>query len=254
MPLYGVRDIEPLLRHAPEMASLDTEELVLPGVEVLQVMYEIADGSMLELLPRALHPTIPPTATFTIWKASDGPLGAFALAQVRVGARAGVRPRGFLLLCYCDTEPAAEALRSRWGYNCRPAAVRLKHSYDRINGSVVVADEPVLQISLIDPQVISGADVQYVANMNLARVPREGGVSPRLVQVDPEFTFRKAERGRPRIDHFQPNDAVAEGLAPVYPVSASYTVCDITLPRVRYVTDPDRPAMQGTESVGAGGG
>lgn len=251
MPLYGVRDIEPLLVHAPAMASLETEELLLPSVEVLQVMYELADGPMLDLLPRALHPTIPPTVTFTFWKANDGPLGAFTLAQVRVGSRAGVRPRGFLLLCYCDAEPAAEALRSHWGYNCRPAAVRLKRSYDRISGSVAVADEQVLQVSLIDPQAISGGDVQYVANMNLARVPCEGGPAPRLVQVDPEFTFRKAERGRPHIDRFQPNDALAAGLAPVYPVSASYALCDITLPRIRYTTDPDRPAMQGTETVGS---
>lgn len=249
MPLYGVREIEPLLEHAPVMVSLHTDECLLPNVEVLQVMYEIADRSMLDLLPRALHPTIPPTVTFVFWKATEGPLGAFTLAQVRIGSRAGVRPRGFLLLSYCESEPAAEALRSRWGYNCRPAAVRLKRSYDRISGSVVVADEQLLQATLIDPQAISGGDVQYVANMNLARVQREGGGAPRLVQVDPEFTFRKAERGRPKLERFQPNDAIADGLSAVYPISASYAICDITMPRIRYITDPDRPAMQGTETV-----
>src|SRR5262245_34609856 len=119
MPLYGVRDVSPLLADAAEMESLDTAPAEIERAEVLQVMFEIASGPMLELLPPALHPTIPPTVTFTFWRCPDGPVGPFALALVRAGCRAGVRPRGFLLASYCDAEPAAEGLRSRWGYNCR---------------------------------------------------------------------------------------------------------------------------------------
>lgn len=249
MPLYGLRDVTPLVETAPEMESLDTEPLELPGVEVLQVMFEIDAAPMLDLLPPALHPTIPPTATFVFWRAQDGPLGAFTMAQLRVGCRAGVRPRGFLASSFCDAEPAAEALRSRWGYNCRPGLVRLRRFYDRIVGSVVVNDDTILQVSLMDPQAISGGDVQYVANMHLARVRRDGALLPRLVQVDPEFTFQRAERGRPVVDHIDPERHAVAALTPVYPVSASYTLCDITLPRIRYIVDPERPAMQGTETL-----
>lgn len=250
MPLYGVRETDELLAHAAEMPGLDTEALELPGVEILQVLFEVDDAWMLRILPRALHPTIPPTVTFMFWRMTDGPLGAFQMAQVRAGCRAGARPRGLPLSTWCDSEQASEALRARWGFNCRPGMVRLKHNYDRVTGTVTAADRPVLQVSLIDPQAISGADVQYTVNMNLARVQHEGETRPWLVQVDPEYTFRKAERGRPVVDRFERDQGTA-GVMPVYPVSASYTVCDVTLPRIRYISDPDVPAMQGTRTVGA---
>jgi hypothetical protein len=249
MPLYGVREVAPLLEHAPLMESLGTEPAELAGAEALQVMFEIDDAPMLDLLPPALGPTIPPTVTFVFWRCPDSPAGPFSLAQVRAGCRAGVRPRGLPLASYCDAAPAAAMLRSRWGFNCRPGLVRLRRFYDRIVGSVVVADQTVLQVSLMDPQAISGGDVQYTANMNLARVRQDGGETPRLVQVDPEFAFHRAERGRPVVDTFEPAAWSAEGVRPVYPVSASYAVCDITLPRIRYICDPDVPAMQGTTKV-----
>ncbi len=248
MPLYGVRDTETLLEYAPEMESLSTEPVELPRAEVLQVMFEIDDQWMQRLLPRALHPTIPPTATFVFWRCPESPAGPFNLAQVRVGCRAGVRPRGLPLASWCDSEQASTALRSRWGFNCRPGSVRLQRYYDRVEGSVGDGNRPVLQVSLVDPQAISGGDVQYTANMNLARVRRGGEVLPRLVQVDPEFTFRRAERGTPVVDRFE-RDTSTGGVVPVYPVSASYTVCDITMPRIRYIVDPDRPAMEATETI-----
>lgn len=251
MPLFGVRAVAPLLEHAAEMESLDTAPLELKGVEVLQVMVEIDDAAMLTLLPPALGPTIPPTATFVVWRCPESPAGPFTLAQVRVGCRAGVRPRGLLLASYCDVEPAAALLRARWGFNCRPGLVRLRRFYDRIVGSVVVADRTIVHISLVDPQVISGADVQYTANMNPALVRLDGAPVARLVQVDPDYTFHRAERGRPAVDAFEAEAWAATGLRPVYPVSASCVVADITLPRIRYICDPGVPALEGTTRVNA---
>lgn len=248
MPLYGVRDTDAFLEHAPEMPDLETEALTLERVEVLQVMYELDEGWMQRLLPPALHPTIPPTLTFLFWKCAEGEFGPFQLAQVRIGCRAGARPRSFPLASWCDSEKATMALRARWGYNCRPGLVRLKRNYDRISGSVLAGDRPVLQVSIVDPHPISGADVAYTPNMNLARVSRDGTSVPRLVQVDPDYTFHRAERGRPVVDRFEREPATG-GVIPVYPVSGSYALCDISLPRLRYITDPDRPAMQGTEKL-----
>ena len=87
--------------------------------------------------------------------------------------------------------------------------------------------------------------------MNLARVRGDATERPWLVQVDPEYTFRRAERGRPAVDLFVAEAWSAEGLSPVYPVSASCCLCDVTLPRLRYIVDPDRPAMEATERVQA---
>lgn len=248
MPLYGVRDVSPMLDHAPVIERLDAEPVTLPGVEILYMQVEIDGDSNLSLLPPALHPTIPASATFIFWKCAEGPLGAFTLAQVRVGCRAGVRPRGFLVGSYCDSAEASEALRSRWGYNCRPGIVRLRRNYDRVTGSVVSADETILQVSLIDPQPMSGAEVMYTANMQLARI-REGEPRDRLVQVDPEYTFRRTDRGRPVIDAFVPGAWAAEGLRPNYMISATAVLADVTLPRHRYLVDPNKPAMQGTENL-----
>lgn len=249
MPLFGVRDVTPLLADAPLMEGLGTASETLPGVEVLQVLFETSSAAMLDLLPKALSPTIPPTVSFVFWRCREGPLGPFSLAQVRVGCRAGVRPRGFLLQAYCDAEPAAAALATRWGFACRPGAVRLRRFYDRIVGTVEADGRPVLRVSLLDPQIIVGVEVQYTANMNLARVRDGQGERVRLVQVDPEYTLRRVDRGRPQLDLFVPEAWRAEGVEPVYPVSASITLCDITLPRIRYIVDPDVPALQGTEKV-----
>lgn len=249
MPLYGVRDISPLVLYAPLASDLARAEVVLPKAEILQVMFEIDDAAILDLLPAALHPAIPPSATFLFWKCAESPAGPFTLAQVRVSCRAAIRPRSFLLVAYCDSPAASEYLASRWGYTCQPAEVSLRRNYDRITGSVRADGRDLLTVSLVDPQSISGGDVAYTPNMNLARVELEGQTVPRLVQVDPDYTFHKAERGRPVVDHFQPDDRFTTLIRPVYPVSASMTVADISMPAVRYVSDPDKPAMQGTTTL-----
>jgi hypothetical protein len=252
MPLSGTRDVAPLLAGAPLLEGLGTEPCELRRAEILQFMFEIDSSALLTPLPKALHPTLPSTVTFLVWRCPEGPGGPFTLAQVRIGCRAGVRPRGFPTASYCDcgAEPAAaEPLRRRWGFECRPGSVRLRHLHDRVVATVQRDGSEILHVELVDPQPISGADIQYTANMNLARVPRDGGEVPRLVQVDPEYTIHRAERGRPSIVSFDAAAWEAEGVRPVYPVAATFAVCDITLPRLRYIMDPELPAMQGTETV-----
>jgi hypothetical protein len=249
MPLYGVRDVLPMLAEAPVLESLSTEPETLPGIDVLQVMVEIDEQAMQALLPKALHPTIPPLATFLVWRCPDGPFGPFTLAQVRVSSRAGMFPRGLLLSSFCDSERASAALRSRWGYNCRPAVVGLHRRYDRVVGEVALDGRTVLRVSLIDPLAISGSDIFYEANMNLVRVRSDGAETPRLIQVDPDFTFQRADRGRPEVNRFVPEALFAEGVRVVWPVSASICTADMTLPRIRFIVDPDVPATQSTERI-----
>lgn len=249
MPLYGVRDVSPLLRYAPLANDLARAEVVLPRAEILQVMFEIDDAPILDLLPAALHPAIPPSVTYVFWKCAESEVGPFTLAQVRVSCRAAIRPRGFLLVAYCDSAAAAAYLGSRWGYTCQSAEVSLRRNYDRITGGVCVDGRELLTASLVDPQSISGADVAYTPNMNLARVELDGQTLPRLVQVDPEYAFHKAERGRPVVERFDADDRFTQMLRPVYPVSATMTVVDISMPPVRFLTDPDLPAMQGTTTL-----
>jgi hypothetical protein len=247
MPFSGTLDVTPLLADAPLIDGFDAEAWEIAGVETLQVTFEIDDAAMPGLLPKALHPTIPPIVIFTIARYPDSPAGAFTLAQVRLGCRAAVLPRGYLLRAYTDSAAARDALSRHWGFACEQGDVRLQRYHDRITGSVSVSGAEILRASLIDPEPISGGDIQYVASMHLARSAEDaGGV---LVQVDPEYRFHRAERGRPELASFDRAAWHAEGVEAVWPIVASYTVCDTGFPRIRYVLDPEKPAIGGTRKL-----
>jgi hypothetical protein len=247
MPFFGTRDGASLLDGAPVMPDLNAAPWVIEKAEILNLIFEINDDKMVDLLPKALHPTIPPILYFSLHKFRESPVGPFLLAQTRIGCRAGVRPRGFLTAAYVDTQAAADALASQWGFTVRIGDVALRRYHDRIQMTIADGGRVILDAGLVTPEPISGGDVQYVANMNLARVDDK----PLLVQVDPEFTFHKAERGRPEVKQFDGVAWNADGVRAVYPVSASFAVVDTAFPAIRYVVNPDVPALAGSRKVGA---
>jgi hypothetical protein len=81
--------------------------------------------------------------------------------------------------------------------------------------------------------------------MNLATTPS----GPRLVQVDPEFEFHKASRGALQLTTLDTGAWGDERIVPSWPVSTSFTLADVTMPRIRYACKVDVPAMAGTETV-----
>ena len=247
MPISGTLDVSPRVVDTPLASELATEPVVLERAQVLYVMFEIASEHIDDLLPPALNRTDPPIATFVVIKAVDSPLGTFTLAQTRVGCRAGARPRGFVTGGYIDSP--VPALADRWGFALKQAAVSLGGRYHDVEAEISVDGRPILLTSLVDPVPLSGAEIQFAASMQLARVIREGAEQPRLVQVDPELTFHRASRGRPRLDAFEASAWGDDRIEPVYPVSAWYAACDLSLPQVRYICDPALPAFQGTEKL-----
>lgn len=247
MVLVGTRDLTPLLESAPTVPHFDAEAWAIEGIELLQCVFEIDDTDRESLVPTALHPTIPPAAIFTVARYPASPVGPFTLAQVKVACRAAALPRSFLLRAYASTVAACAALGEQFGFSCVQGDVRLNRYHDRVEGVVRTASgEDALRIALIDPEPISGGDVQYTATLNLAKKP-DG--APVLVQVDADCTFHKAERGRPQIDIFEPDAWLADGVRPVYPMNASFTTIDGGFPRIRFVSDPDKPAMVGTTKL-----
>jgi hypothetical protein len=248
MPLVGTRDISDLTAQAPSIPDVGGEQWKLPGAQILTVMYEIDDDAITSILPPALHPTIPPTLVFTVTRVPESPAGPYVLAEVRAGCRSGARPRGFLARAYCDSDEAAKALAQRYGYPAQKAAVTLEKRYDRIR-AMVETSQVVLDVALMDPEPVSGNDLQYLATLNLARIPRDGSEVARLVQVDPEYVFKSADRGQPQLKTFDAAAWEMEGARPYYPVSASYAVADIEMPKLRYVVDPEKMAMLGTEKI-----
>lgn len=249
MPLSGTLDIAPMLAEAPMMSGTDAEPWAIAGVELLHLTFEIDDATMLENIPKALHPTLPPVVYVTVAHYPESPAGAFTLAQVRAGCRAAVLPRGFLLRAYSDSQAACDALGERWGFDCRVADVRLRRFHDQVEGTVRIDGRDILRAVLHNPEPISGSDVQYVANINLARLPDDHGKGS-LVQVDPEYAFHRAERGRPEIAVFDRDAWNAAGVTPRHPVAATFVLVDTGFPRIRFVLDPAVAAMVGTRRVG----
>jgi hypothetical protein len=243
--LRGTADPSVLASGAAALAGFDTQPLKLLGVETLQVFCEIESAGADALLPPGLHPTLPPAVTWLVQRIADSPWGGFRMAQCRIECRSGLRPRGFLRGGVIDNAEAARALAARWGYALALGEVRLERSYDRVHATAHLAGEMALDLELRDPSPLQGADVFYVANVNLADTPR----GLRLVQVDPDFEIERAERGRPVVRHFDPAPWGAVGVRPSHPVSASFTSANVTLPALRYVCRPDVLAFEGSERV-----
>ena len=250
MPLAGALDITPMLGDIPTV-TIGDEELAVEGVDILQVIYEIGASDVEALVPPALNPTLPPVVSFLLYRAEESPFGPFSLVQARITTRAGVRPRAYLVSACCDNPAATEALASRWGYRIRPAEIRLRRYHDRVECTVTADRRTILDVALVDPEPITGHDIQYAPGMHLARIHDEDGTRPCLLQVETEYEFRQADRGRPELRLFDAPSWGDERLAPRDPVSASFTTCDLTITPIRYLCNPDLPAHEGTVKVGA---
>jgi hypothetical protein len=248
MPLAGSLDIRPLIDGAPEVV-LGDHQLQFDDVDILQVLYEIRVDDREALVPPALNPTIPPVISFLVYRAKDSAFGPFALAQLRLTARAGVRPRAYLISARCDNPELAAVLAGSYGYRVTPGTIDLHRFHDRIDCTVRQDGQTILDVSLVDPVPVTGHDVQYPPGMHLARISQDGISKPRIVQVDSEYEFRRADRGVPALAHFDPEAWGDARLVPYLPVSASFAACDVSITNVRYVCNPDIPASEGTEKV-----
>jgi hypothetical protein len=248
MPLYGTLDLAPVAAGLPALRDLDTEAWQLPKAEILQLLFEVPSDTQ-ALLPRALHPAVPAYGVIAVTRYAQSPVGPFTLAALRLGSRAGAHPRGYVLGAVASTAPAATALAERWGLPATSGRVELKRRHDRIMASVERDGRPILECALVDPEAISGADVQYINWVTLARAPLDGTVQPLLIQVDPRHTFHKAERGRPDVSRLDAPAWNAGTLRPVNPIVATICVCDTDLPRIRFVMDPETPVLKGTRRI-----
>ncbi|MFZ0248321.1 MAG: acetoacetate decarboxylase family protein [Acidimicrobiales bacterium] len=256
MPLAGSLDIRPLIDGSPEVVLDDGVELRVDDVDILQVLYEVRVADRESLVPPALNPTIPPVISFLVYRAKESSFGPFALAQLRLTARSGVRPRAYLISARCDNPELSSLLARSWGFRVTPGEITLRRFHDRVDCTVSEAasdsgrgSRTILDVSLVDPVPVTGHDVQYPPGMHLARIERDGLWVPRIVQVDSEYEFRRADRGRPSLTSFDPAAWGDDRLVPDIVVSASFAACDMTIANVRYICNPDIPASEGTEKV-----
>ena len=248
MPTFGALELETVAARLPRMRDLDTEAWELPKAEMVQLSWEVGPDTQ-GLLPKAMHPAIPAYASLWVIRYPESPVGAFALALLRLMGRAGAHPRGFVLGGIASSDAAATALQERWGLPVAPGQVTLQRYHDRVLVAATRAGAPVLEAALVDPELISGGDVQYIHSVTLARAPLDGEEAPRLVQVDSHYTFHKAERGRPRCARLDAAAWNAPGLVLAHPIAGSITTCDTDLPRIRFVMDPEVWVVRGTKRI-----
>jgi hypothetical protein len=248
MPTFGTLELGGVVDRLPTMRDLDTEAWTLPGAEILQLAFEVPRATA-SLLPRAMHPAIPPYATIWVTRYAESPVGPFILAQLRLMGRAGAHPRGLVLGAVASTLEAATALRERWGLPVVAGLVAFTRRHDRITATVTRDGVTVLDGGLIDPEPISPGDVQYIHSVTLARAPLDGTTGPRLIQVDSRYTLKKADRGRPHVGALVAEAWNAGPLRLANPIAATVTSCDTDLPRIRFVMDVEVPVVRGTRRI-----
>jgi hypothetical protein len=250
MPLFGQLNLRSVLARLPEMQDFETAPWELPGVEILQLSFEVGQERADASLPKAMHPAVPRYVTCIISHFSRTPIGPFHLAQLRLMGRAGVHPRGYVLQAYTNAPAATQALRQRWGFPADTAEeVALHTHYDRVFGTVVKDGQKILDVALSQSETVSGADIQYISSVHLAQVTGIDTPGPRLVQVDPRYTFHRAERGRPVLQYLDEAAWRCEGFSVVHTIVGSVTTVDTDLPRIRFVMDPELPVVQGTTRI-----
>ena len=249
MPLYGTLDITQDPGRLPTVANLDTEAWSLPKAEMMQLLIEVPRSTTEGLLPKAMHPALPSYVIAAFTRYPESPVGAFNLAVLRLGSRAGAHPRGFLLGALASTEAAAKELRNRWGIPVEHGEVKFVRRHDRVMGTAKKDGRTVLECALVDPQPVAGADVQYINWVTAANAPLDGQTTLLLIQVDPKYTFYKAERGKPQVSAFDASAWNAGSIRLADPIVGTCCTVDTDLPRIRFVMDPLKPVFQGTRRI-----
>jgi hypothetical protein len=249
MPLYGSLDITANPKGLPTLANLDTEAWTLPKAEMMQLLIEVPRTSTDGLLPKAMHPALPSYVIAAVTRYPDSPVGPFNLAVLRLGSRAGAHPRGFLLGAVASSEAAAKELRNRWGFPVEAGEVKFQRRHDRIIGVASKGGKTALECALVDPQPVAGTDVQYINWVTAANAPLDGSTQPMLIQVDPKYTFYKAERGKPQVSTFDARAWNAGDLTLADPIVGTCCTVDTDLPRIRFVMDPLKPVYMGTRRI-----
>ena len=124
--------------------------------------------------------------------------------------------------------------------------VTLQSRHDRVIGKVERSGQTILDMELENPEQISGADVTILDGLHLTRKVENGKEVALIIQVDPEYVFHSASRGRPRLLALQSEAWGAENrLRCTNPMHAVFSRCDTDLPKLRFAMDPLIPVTQG---------
>ena len=245
MPIFGTLDVEKLADRVPVTRILADEDWETDDARALTLSYEVDDTRRLELLPPALHPSIPLYAHLVVRTHGSSPAGAFNLAELRLMSRAGAHYGGYTTGAFASTPEAVEFLREHYGWAARLGEISLVQRYHGAEATVRAGGRTVLEMSIAHPQPITADDLLVTAGFHLARV----GSDLRLIQSEPSYTIKTVQRGKPQVTTID-TEAFGDGRVKlVTPIVATYLQGGFALGRVRYLMDPTRPAVEGTQRL-----
>ncbi len=247
MPQFGTRDVDLERDGLPVVTALASEGWASEDAEVLNLTYEFDDTHYLELLPPALHPTIPLYGAIMLRAHDTSPVGPFSVAELRVMGRAGIHQGGYTLGGFASTPEAVELLRDSYGWPGKQGEVRIERKHYATLATVRSDGRTVLDAAMEHSEPITPDAIVYQVSFHLAQVDSE----IRLVQAEPHYAPVEAERGTPRVTVF---DAAAFGddrIKLTNPLPATYMRGSVEVRRVRWTMDPKQPAAVGAKRVGS---
>ena len=245
MPIFG--GYRPNGRGLVEIKQLARDRIDIDDAQTATFTFEVLSEPAIAALPAALHPPFPTYCSMVVRRHGDGPYGPFTTAELRLHARATNHYVGYVMGGFTDNERACAWLRNAYGSPFEVAeTVSLKKRHYGLEALVAAGGKRVLEGLIETPGFISGSDVLYVQNSNLAKL--DG--APTLIAEEFEYAIKEARRGTAA---FRALDLAAFG-APTLTLSnhlpATWTSAAWSYMPVRFVIDPTRPAAAGTRKVG----
>jgi hypothetical protein len=245
MPVFGT--LKPDLSRLRKIKALADERIDIKTTETLTFTFEVLAKDAIAALPPCYHPPFPTYCTLAVRKHADGALGPFTVAELRLHARAGSHYVGVCLGAFTDSAEAAAWMGDAYGASIDVAEVRLTKRHFGYEATVSRDGKPLLDGLQKMPGFISGSDVLYVQNHNLALLDGEATV----VAEEFEYIINEARRGEAA---FTVLDLAAFG-APTLKISnhlpSTWTSGTWSYMPVRFLMDPGKHAMAGTRRVGA---
>ena len=245
MNRYGTLDVAAREAGAPELSAMAREPWTLKG-QVLDCRTEISAAAGDVLIPPSLRPAIPSYGGFAVSRFTDTPVGAFNLAELRVGVRVGAIASFVVVGAVCDSEAARTALAERWGYRTIAGEVSLQELYHQVLARVSVAGRPALQLKFSHRKLLPGTRLNVPSIVNLAS--REGRLV--LAHAPVNAVYAQADGGSYAIEAFD-GEVFGAGRAfqPSFPMSAAFGPAEITIGAVDYLIDPVTPAEESLSAV-----
>ena len=212
----------------------------------VQALFENEAASMCEMLPPALHPTLPPVAGITVLDVPESNWGPFRMAELRIQCRSGLRPRALGVSTVVDRAEVGVALAERFGFRVSLGEVVLERAYHETRFDVAVDGVSWAKASMRGPKRIGEGDMQFVSTMHPAQTP----VGFRLVQLDTRYDVQRAERAPLDLEAFDAEGWGESRIVPSLMLPAVVGIADIRLEAIRFACRADVMAFEGSEKVG----